>query len=336
MEGMTMMDKEKKILTGRREFIRAFAATGALAAGGCTALKGVIGGRDENLTAFLSDIHIAGPDECKWGKQPDYQNPLLDRVIDQILAMRPQPARVVVFGDVALWFGFRNDCEIAAAKLKRLEAAGIPVYVTTGNHDHRETLFAAFPKQKEITKVPGRFCTKIDLGGADLLLFDSLDENPEGPGSGNAVAGKLEAAQYEWLLAEAKAATRPFLMGSHHPPRELIVKGQKRNFLMNFQGLKHFAGYIYGHNHKWETGWFHKDYGDPHIVRQLGLPSTGWWGTIGFSLARTYPDRIEVSLAPGNDFFFPSPLKAGEPRPAQWDEIVREETGAKCVFTPVL
>ena len=58
----------------------------------------------------------------------------------------------------------------------------------------------------------------------------------------------------------------------------------------------------------------------------------GWWGTIGFSLFRTFPDRAELSLAPGNDFFFPNPLKPGEQRPPEWDDIVAEERGGKCIF----
>ena len=63
-----------------------------------------------------------------------------------------------------------------------------------------------------------------------------------------------------------------------------------------------------------------------------GTPSTGWWGTIGFAEFRTFADRAELSLAAGNDFFFPNPLKAGERRPPEWDDIVAEETGSKTVF----
>ena len=40
---------------------------------------------DGSLTVFLSDIHISG---VGVKGQPTYQNPLLDRAIDQILALR--------------------------------------------------------------------------------------------------------------------------------------------------------------------------------------------------------------------------------------------------------
>ena len=65
------------------------------------------GGVDDHLSVFLSDIHVSGENVkgTVWGDQPTYQNPLFEKVVDEILAMRPRPKRVVCFGDVALWFG---------------------------------------------------------------------------------------------------------------------------------------------------------------------------------------------------------------------------------------
>ena len=281
-----------------------FLGAAAAVAGSALGKDGV----DANLSVFLSDIHISG---VGVKGQPTYQNPLLDKVIDQILAMRPRPARAVVFGDVALWVGRAADYAESAPKLKRLSDAGIEVTITTGNHDHRDTLFAAYPDQAKKTPVPGRVTSVVDLGTADLFLLDSLDENPAGEGKNNGVAGALDAAQAEWLKAAAKAAKRPFFVGAHHQPEEVPVDGK---------------------NLRWTRRWFHNGYRRRHVVRIACLPSTGWWGTIGFAEFRTFADRAELSLAAGNDFFFPNPLKAGERRPPEWDDIVAEETGSKTVF----
>ena len=313
----------------RREFFIGAAAT---AAAGCVSSAAVTPSVDANLSVFLSDIHISG---LNVKGQPTYQNPLLDKAIDRILAMSPRPARVVVFGDVALWVGRAADYAESAPKLKRLDDAGIEVTVTTGNHDHRETMFAAYPRQKTVTPVPGRVTSKVDLGQADLLLLDSLNENPQGEGTGNIVGGTLDDAQAAWLLKTAAEAKRPFFVGAHHPPDELSVTvGKKKTALLAaLADNPNFAGYIHGHNHRWYKNWYHKGYSKRHVVRFACLPSTGWWGTIGFATFRTCSDRAELELAPGNDFFFPRPLGADERRPATWDEIVKEDrASALCTF----
>ena len=283
---------------------------------------------DGSLTVFLSDIHISG---VGVKGQPTYQNPLLDRAIDQILALRPRPRRAVVFGDIALWRGLAADYAESAPRLKRLSDAGIEVTVTTGNHDHRETLFAAYPDQAKRTPVPGRVTSVVDLGTADLLLLDSLDENSKGEGSNNAVAGTLDEAQAAWLKGAAAAAKRPFFVGAHHPPEELPLGG--KNILAVLERNPFFAGYIHGHNHRWFKQWHHKGYGRSHVVRSASLPSTGWWGDIGYATMRTFANRAELSLVE-TDFFFPRPLAEGEKRPREWDEILSENRrGGVCTFT---
>jgi len=39
-----------------------------------------------------------------------------------------------------------------------------------------------------------------------------------------------------------------------------------------------------------------------------------------------------LAMAPGNDFFFPTPLKEGEKRPAEWDALRDEHANARCTF----
>ena len=267
----------------RRSFVKSAFALGALPVAGCLSAKETAGvAVDPNLSVFLSDIHVSGKNVKG---QPTYQNPLFAKVVDQVLAMNPRPKRALIFGDVALWNGRSEDYAESAPMIQRLKDAGIEVYLTTGNHDHREPLFRFHPRQKEITPVPGRVVSVVDVGTADFVLLDTLKENPKGEGSGNAVDGGLDEAQADWLLAYAKAAKRPFFCGAHHPSRELTVRGKK--LLQHLETNPMFAGYVHGHNHRWYKEWFHFGYSRPHVVRSACLPSTGWWGNIGFATFRT-------------------------------------------------
>ena len=74
-----------------------------------------------------------------------------------------------------------------------------------------------------------------------------------------------------------------------------------------------------------------ESYASRRIVRMAVLPSTGWWGDIGYATMRTYADRAELKLVQ-RDFYFPHPLKEGEQRPKLWDDIIAEKRGASCVF----
>jgi len=307
----------------RRDFI----SLGALAAcAGCAGPRAAGVPVDPNLSVFLSDIHVSGRDVKG---QPTYQNPYFGRAVDRVLALNPRPRRALIFGDVALWRGISEDYAESAPMIQRLRDAGIDVYLTTGNHDHREPLFRFHPRQREITPVPGRLVSVVDLGTADFVLLDTLKENAKGEGSGNAVDGGIDEAQAKWLLDFAAKARRPFLCGAHHPARELEVRGKP--LLQHLEDNANFVGYVHGHNHRWYREWYHFGYSKPHVVRSACLPSTGWWGDIGFATFRTKADRAELALVQ-SDFFFPRPLKAGERRPAEWDQIIRENAGGACTF----
>jgi len=308
----------------RRGFLTGMAcAASAGCVSKCLRREGAV---DKNLSVFLSDIHVSG---LNVKGQPTYQNPLFEKVVEQVLAMKPRPARAVIFGDVALWNGRTEDYEASLPILKRLTDAGIELYLTTGNHDHREPMFKYHPRQKEITPVAGRLVSVIDLGDADLFLMDTLKENLSDKGKGNAVDGALDDAQAKWLVKAAAEAKRPYFIGSHHPPEEIKIDGKDVRAV--FETDPRFAGYIHGHNHRWYQQWFHKGYTRRHVVRSACLPSTGWWGTIGFATMKTYPDRAELGLVQ-NDFFFPTPLKPDEKRPPEWNEIMRENEGSVCTF----
>lgn len=320
-------------LTSRRDFIGGMVAVAGAAqmTQGCKFLSGGAVTFDERLTVFLSDPHVGheNPRNCKETWQFTYQNPYFERTVDQVLAMRPRPARVVIFGDIALWYGWDRDYETSRPGIDRLRAAGIDVTLTTGNHDHRAPMLNCYGDVVGKSPVPGRIVSTVDLGGADLFLLDSLDENPEGEGSKNAVAGTLDKAQQEWLMDVGSSAKRPFLVGAHHPIKELKVGDSP--LITALVKLPHFAGYVHGHDHRWYTNWHRTDWKSRRIRRSVCLPSTGWWGDIGFATLQTSPDRAELALVE-NDFFFPKPLEPGEARPREWEDILAANRGAVCTF----
>lgn len=285
---------------------------------------------DASLTVVMSDIHTSGKGVTgPSGVQPTYQNPLFMRAVNEVLAMRPLPKRVVILGDISLWVGHTADYEAAKTGVDRLKAAGIEVYLTAGNHDHRAPMARVFPECAARSRVEGRFSTVVDLGPADLFLIDSLQENPKGEGAWNPVGGEVGEAQGTWLAAEVKAAKRPFFAAAHHPLRELTFNGEPLSRLL--VSSPYFGGYIYGHNHRWEPRWNIISWKSRRLYRSSCVPSTGWWGDIGYTTLRTYRDHAVLTNIQ-KDFFFPRQAASGEKRPPTWDDIVAANDGAKCVF----
>ncbi len=309
----------------RRAFLRLSAIGGTLmAAGGCrTALfTGAASDYDPNLTVFLSDIHVRGGES--------YQLEHFKRVVAEILKMSPLPKRAVVFGDLAYLFGRKEDYVTSAPYLKQLTDAGISVTIGMGNHDRRSAFLEVYPEYAQRTKVPGRIVSVVDIGPADILMLDSLaGSDDRGDSSSGPVPGTLDATQQEWLLAELPKWKRPVFVCAHHPVFELTAGGKPFSELL-FNSPA-FAGYINGHNHRWYAEWSFRNYSQRKLLCYLGLPSTGHWGDIGYTLFRTTPSDAVANLVQ-QDFFFPNPLKEGEPRPEMWDAIVEKNRGAHYRF----
>ena len=312
-------------VVSRRAFLRLSTIGGTLmAAGGCrtTLFTGAASDYDPNLTVFLSDIHVRGGES--------YQLEHFKRVVAEILKMSPLPKRAVVFGDLAYLFGRKEDYVTLAPYLKQLTDAGISVTIGMGNHDRRSAFLEVHPEYARSTKVPGRIVSVVDIGPADILMLDSLaGSDDRGNSNSGPVPGTLDAAQQEWLLAELPKWKRPVFVCAHHPVFELTVGGKPLSELL--YNSPAFAGYINGHNHRWYAEWSFRNYSQRKLLCYLGLPSTGHWGDIGYTLFRTTP-RDAVANLVQHDFFFPNPLKEGEPRPEMWDAIVEKNRGAHYRF----
>lgn len=190
----------------------------AALAGGCATGGRGINGFDEDLTVFLSDLHVSGT-LAKF----DYTRRRLEKTVDEILAMRPLPKRVVCFGDVAVSFGRPEDYRASRPILKRLAHAGIELTLTLGNHDRRAAFLEAWPEYRTRTRVPGRVTSVVSLGNADLVLLDTLKGSDDRPYDDiGPVDGTIDPAQLAWLEKFAAEAQRPFFVGSHQF-RDLFV-----------------------------------------------------------------------------------------------------------------
>ncbi len=308
----------------RRGFLGCLAATSAWA--GCSTNKLFTGGKgdyDPNFAVLLSDVHVCGTKGA-----PPHQYAGFVKAVGEILKMDPLPANVVIFGDLAYSNGHPQDYARSAPLIKQLEDAGIKVTIGMGNHDRRKNFLAQHPAYEKTTLVPGNIVSKVSVGSADLIMLDSLCENPDEK-RGNQVAGELSAAQQEWLTANAATFTRPTFFCSHHPTKELKVKG--KDFIGFLATVPGTAGHIYGHNHRWHKYWGLKSWKESKIFRTLCLPSTGHWGDIGYTLFRTNAKTAEATLVQ-YDFFFPKPLPEGTPQPDLWKKILAENQHQSCTF----
>ena len=308
----------------RRSFLRLSAAGGAFAAvGGCRSFfVGAESDYDPNLTVFFSDIHVRGGES--------YQLDRFKPFVAEVLKMNPLPKNVVIFGDLAYLYGAKADYETTAPYLKMLSDAGITVTIGMGNHDRRSNFFAVHPDYAKRVKVPGRVISVADAGYADILMMDSLaGSDDRGANDMGPVAGTLDKAQQEWLLAELPKWRRPVFVCAHHPLNELSAGGKPlKDLIIRSPAV---AGYIHGHNHRWYTGWAPHKWGSRGVLRSLCLPSTGHWGDIGYTMFRTAPGHAVATLDE-REFYFPKPLAAGEARPEVWDAILEENKGASCKF----
>ncbi len=207
---------------------------------------------DENLVVIFSDTHV---------HPESYQQEALAKRIETLLAMNPRPGHLLIYGDFAFDAGMPEDYAVLREMMKPVEAAGIPWDLAFGNHDRREAFFDAFPERVQKTpNVPGKFVSIVSTPKADFILLDSL------------LVGKVEGAvdeeQTAWLAKTLENYPKPVFVGAHHPLIETKLDALLRS-------RPAVAGYIHGHNHVWK-----------HSVvdglPELGIPSTGHWGDIGF------------------------------------------------------
>lgn len=276
---------------------------------------------DPSKVVLISDIHICG--EFKDGKPFKYPyNPTsLNLRIDEILALKPLPANVIVFGDVAWDYGLEEDYRYAAKLLKPLEEAGIKVTLALGNHDRRAPFFKVFPEYAQTTPVPGRAVSVVSLPDVDIVMLDSLAELPDlKPKQKTTVSGHVDDAQVAWLKEYLAKTDRPVILGSHHPLKEMPALS---NVITESEKV---AAYIYGHNHMWNKGVaILRPRKGTHMVPTVGLPAT-FYGDIGFAVMTADAKGATLEFT-SQGFWWPQPV---ENPPAEWLQRQKDLQNEKC------
>ncbi|MCQ2389946.1 MAG: metallophosphoesterase [Kiritimatiellae bacterium] len=306
----------------RRDFLKGVAGLSTAAAlTGCVTPNGE-GRFDDALSVFISDLHVGGL--AKYA----YTRAALEKTVDEILALRPLPRRVVCFGDVALSYGLEVDYATSRPILQRLVDAGIELHLTMGNHDRRSAFLKHWPAYAERPLVPGRFTQVISLGTADLVLLDALKgADDRGERDMGPVEGTIDPAQLAWFESFVAQAKRPFFVGSHQF-RDLYIDGEKP--LTRAAKSRHFVGWIYGHDHSWCPDIHVASWRAHQILPTLALPSTGLWGDIGHVLFRTDAEGATASLLQ-RDFYFQTPT-TWPTRPRYWQVRIQENQGKSMRF----
>lgn len=276
---------------------------------------------DPSKVVLISDIHICG--EFKDGKPFKYPyNPTsLNLRIDEILALKPLPANVIVFGDVAWDYGLEEDYRYAAKLLKPLEEAGIKVTLALGNHDRRAPFFKVFPEYAQTTPVPCRAVSVVSLPDVDIVMLDSLAELPDlKPKQKTTVSGHVDDAQIAWLKEYLAKTDRPVILGSHHPLKEMPALSDV------ITGSEKVAGYIYGHNHMWnKVVAILRPRKGTHMVPTVGLPAT-FYGDIGFAVMTADAKGATLEFT-SQGFWWPQPV---ENPPAEWLQRQKDLQNEKC------
>ena len=319
-------------MTSRRSFLcMGAAATASFAAKGVS-LTGTKPGKDPdpNLSVFISDLHVPAkgvtPEDPRDEAFPDQMYDCLVRTVDEILAMRPLPSSVVCFGDIAYLKGRLEEYQTTAPVLRRIEQAGIRLVLGMGNHDHRAAFLEVWPEYREKTLVPGYVVSEVSLGTCDLVMLDTLWDSGK-PGTYNDGDGNLQGAMLDFVQNELKKRTRPFLLAGHQAPANIAVGDEK--LLHWVAKLGKCCGYVHGDDHEWRRYSVHAWYGSYPVKRVAALPSTGFWGDIGYAICRTGADRAKIKVVQ-KDFYFPRYRR--DNRPACWASMTRENDGSTCEF----
>src|SRR5258706_11163283 len=123
----------------------------------------------------------------------------LKQVVVEVTKLDPKPACAVIDGDLAYQTGTTAEYALFGTLIEPIRAAGIPLHLTLGNHDHfgrfAEGLDKLRPKDRP---VDGKQVLVVELERANLFVLDSFDPK-------NAVGGILGASQLKWLASALDA-----------------------------------------------------------------------------------------------------------------------------------
>ncbi len=246
---------------------------------------------DDDLVYLLNDTHI--------GEKHPPNSPVpshFREVIDELIALKRQPAAVLINGDLALKDGQPGDYRHFARLVKPLRTAKLNVHLTLGNHDNREVFYGILKEEKpDKPIVESRHISIVQTRHANFFLLDSLIKTM-------VTQGEIGPGQMKWLTAALDAhAEKPAIIVTHHNPR---LGGDPIHFpggLIDSQPLwdmlekrRHVKAYVHGHIHHWSRA----EHRGIHIIN---TPATSYVGnkavsTTGWTTARMRPDGIALTV----------------------------------------
>lgn len=254
------------------------------------------GKTDPNLWIWLNDTHVS--ENTK--RAPNGQNISgnLEHVVEKILALPRQPAGVAINGDCAFNSGVPGDYRQLRRLLAPLGAAGVPVHLTLGNHDHRGNFFGVLEEEAAKPRpVAARHVAVVQGPSANLFLLDSLKET-------NLPEGNLGTQQMKWLLQLLDShRDRPAIVLAHHNPQwepapptaKFRWSGleESKTLFDELARRPHVKAYVHGHRHKWGLS----RHEDIHIIN---TPATGYVGrpetsSTGWTIARLSEHGVQIT-----------------------------------------
>ena len=236
-------------LSRRRFLAGSLAAASGLAFGNALRAAGDAAGKpDPHRFALLSDVHIAADPAAVLRNVTMAEN--LKKAVAEVAALSPLPANSAINGDLALGTGESGDYATLLDLLKPLRAAGLPVHLGLGNHDHRGRFRAALPERDRVaTPIREREAYVVETPRANWFVLDSLVET-------NKVPGTVGDEQRKWLSdgLEARKDKPAIVMVHHNPDREDPTRGGLTDtvaFLELLAERRQVKALIFGHTHRW-------------------------------------------------------------------------------------
>jgi len=199
---------------------------------------------DPHRIVLLADTHI--------GRPAPKHSENLTRIVKEILAMDPRPAKVFILGDLAFSHGTLEEYREIKSLMAPLDEVGIPWHIVVGNHDTRETMFEIFPEKKmEIPGLEGKQIGIVEADGVDFLILDSRMDDTRAYMAEKAKYpnrqpwdGTMDARQQAWLEETLMNYPKPVFVMAHHPIRETKLAP----VLSKYPAVQ---GYLYGHEHRY-------------------------------------------------------------------------------------
>lgn len=234
----------------RRGFLASTVSTVAL---GAVAKRGSAAAPTESASWILfSDTHVAEDRQAQRGEASMAEH--LTQACRESLEHVPQAAGVLINGDCAHLEGLRGDYGTLVELLEPLRAAGKPVHLGLGNHDHRQNFWEVLERRGESALSSAeRHATVIETAVANLFLLDSLRRTNETP-------GELGEAQRCWLAEELdRHADRPAIVFTHHQPLAEDAKTEGTGLADTgalFEVLaprRQVKALLFGHTHHWQV-----------------------------------------------------------------------------------